>query len=95
MIGPTVLQIFLHDLALLVDLDGIYTAVFALIAVFGDRGLKRGMNLAEPVLKNVGEADQDGQRNTAQNQRVDQFLEVNGARRILLRMNADVAVRID
>ncbi len=65
MIGPPVLQNFLHDLALLVDLDGINTEISTLITVFGDRGLKSGIDLAQPVLENVGEADQDGQRNTA------------------------------
>ena len=93
MIGSPVLQNFLYDLPLLVDLDGINAEVAALITVFGDGRLKRGVNLAQPVFQNVGEADQDGQRNTAQYQRVDQFLEVDGARRVLFGMNPNVAVR--
>ena len=52
-------QHFLDDLALLVDLDRIDAAVLALILVLVDRALEGAVDLAEPVLEDVGEANQD------------------------------------
>ena len=53
---------------------------------------KAPCNLAQPVLQDVGEADQDRQVDAAQHQRIDQFLEVDGAGGVLFRVDADVAV---
>ena len=47
----------LDDLALLVDLDRVDAAVAALVLVLRDGGLERGVDLAEAVLEDVGEAD--------------------------------------
>ena len=79
-------------LALLVDLDGIDAAVAALVLVLGDGGLEGAVDFAEAVLQDVGEADEDGEVDAAQDQRVDQFLEVDGARGILLGVDEDVSV---
>ena len=52
-------QHFLDDLALLVHLDRVDAAVLALVLVLVDRALEGAVDLAEPVLEDVGEADQD------------------------------------
>ncbi len=63
--------------------------------MFGDGGLKGRVQLAEAMLEDVGEADQDGQIDAAQHQRVDQFLEVDRARRVLFRVHQHVAIVAD
>ena len=57
---------FLDDLALLVHLDRIDAAVAALVLVLGDGALERRVNLAEPMLEDVGEAQQDRSAQTAE-----------------------------
>ena len=69
------------DLPLLVHLDRVDAAVAALVLVLGDGGLKRRVDLAEPVLQDVGEADEDRQADAAQLQAIDQLLQVDGAAR--------------
>ena len=86
------LQDLFHHLPLLVHLDGVDAAVAALVVVLGDGGLERVVDFAQPVLEDVGEADQDREVDAAQHQRVDQFLEIDGAGRILLRVDAHVPV---
>ena len=88
-------QHLFHHLPLLVDLDGVDAAVFALVMVLGDGGLKGAVQLAQTVLQDVGEADQNGQVDAAQHQRVDQFLEVDRARGVLFRVDQDVPVVAD
>ena len=63
--------------------------------MLGDGGGERVVNLAQPVLEDVGEADQHGKRDAAQNQRIDQLLQVDRAGRVLGRMDMDVAVAVD
>ena len=86
---------FLDDLPLLVDLDRIDAAVAALILVLRDGALKRGVNLAEAVFQDVGEAEQDRRAQAAKLEPIDQALEVDAARRILGRMDQQVAVLVD
>ena len=76
-------QHFLDDLPLLVDLDRVDAAVAALVLVLADGALKRRVNLAEPVLEDVGEAEQDRGAQAAQLEPIDQALEVDAARRLL------------
>ena len=78
LVRPAVLEDFFHHLALLVDLDRIDAAVAALVAVLGDGVLKRLVHLAQAVLQNFAEADQDRQRDAAKLEIVDQFLQVDG-----------------
>ena len=75
-------------LALLVDLDGINAAVAAVIFVLGDGGFKGAVDFAQAMLQNFGEADQDGQSDAAQHERVDQLLEIDRARRVLFGVHA-------
>jgi hypothetical protein len=56
-----------------------------------DRALKRFVDLRQAVLENFGEADQDGERDPAQQQRIDQFLQVDGALGFLGGMNQKVS----
>ncbi len=77
LVGAAVLENFFHHLALLVDLDRIDAAVAAFVAVLGDGVLKRLVHFAQAVLQDFAEADQDGQRDAAQLQIVDQLLEID------------------
>ena len=72
---------FLHDLALLVDLDRVDADVAALVLVLGDGVLERRVDLAEAMLEDVGEAHEDRRAQPAQLQPVDQLLEVDRAAR--------------
>jgi len=58
--------------------------------VLRDGALKRGVNVAEAMLEDVGEANEDGKADAAQLEPVDQLLEIDRARRLLRRMNLDV-----
>ena len=93
--GTPELEHLLDDLALLVDLDRINAAVVGLILVLGDGGGEGVVNLAQPVLEDVGEANQEGDRNPAQDQRIDQLLQIDGAGGVLGRMDADVSQIVD
>ncbi len=73
-------QHFLDDLALLVHLDRVDAAVLALVLVLVDRALEGAVDLAEPVLEDVGEANQDRHREAAQLQAIDQPLQIDAAR---------------
>ena len=85
-------QHLFHHLPLLVDLDRVHAAVLALVVVLADGRLKRGVELAQTVLQNVGEANQNGQVDAAQHQRVDQLLQIDGARRVFFGMDPHVPV---
>ncbi len=95
MIGPAELENLLHHLALLVHLDGIDAAVIALVIVLGDGALERLVHLAQAMLENFGEADQDGQRDAAQLEFFDQFAQVDAARGFLAGVHPQVTVRAD
>ena len=79
LVGPAEVEHLLDDLALLVHLDRVDAAVAALVLVLRDGGLERRVDLAEAVLEDVGEADEDGQADAAQLQAIDELLEVDGA----------------
>src|SRR5208283_129893 len=85
----------LDDVALLVDLDGIDAAVSALVVVLGDRGLKGSLQLLKLVAEDFPEADQDGRVDAAQDQGIDQLLEVDGAVGVAAGMHQHVAFFAD
>ena len=85
-------QHFLDDLALLVHLDRVDAAVLALVLVLVDRALEGAVDLAEPVLQDVGEADQDRHREPAQLQAIDQALQIDAAIRLLGGVDLQVAL---
>ena len=60
--------------------------------VLVDGGLKRRMDLAQAVVEDVGEADQNGQVDAAKHQRIDQLFQVDGPRRVFFRVNQHVPV---
>ncbi len=92
---PPDVQHFFDDLALLVDLDGIDAAVAALVLVLCDGALEGRVDLAEPVLEDVGEAEEDGSAEAAKLQAIDQPLQVDGSRRLLGRVHLQVPVLVD
>ena len=63
--------------------------------MLGDGVLEGLVHLAQAVLQNFAEADQDRQRDAAELQLVDQFLEVDGAAGILVGVDQHVAVLAD
>ncbi len=69
---------FLDDLPLLVDLDRVDAAVAALVLVLGDGGLEGAVNLAQPMLQDVGEPDEHRKADAAELQPVDELLQVDG-----------------
>src|SRR5579875_104478 len=91
-IRPAKIDNFFHHLPLLIHLDGVHAAVGALIAVFTDRGIKRLVQLCQPVPQNASKTNQDGQRDATPLQRVHQLLQIDTATRLLFRMHKQVAV---
>ncbi len=81
---------FLHDLALLVDLDRVDADVLAAVLVGRDGLLERRVDLAQAVLEDAGEAHQNGRAQTPQVEPIDQFLEVDRAGGIAARMHLHV-----
>ena len=59
-VRPAEVEHLLDDLPLLVHLDRVDAAVAALVLVLRDRGLERGVDVAEAVPQDVGEADRIG-----------------------------------
>ena len=53
------------------------------------------MDVAEAVLEDVGEADEDGQADAAELQAIDELLQVDRARRVLGRVHLHVAGAVD
>ena len=92
MIGLAKLEHLFDDLALLIYFDRIDTDVIAAIAVVGDRVLESLVHVAQPVLQDIGEADQDRKGDPAQLQLLDEFFQVDAALRLFGRMNLNVAV---
>ena len=60
--------------------------------MLADGGLKGAVQLAQPVLQDVGEANQDRQVDAAEDERIDQLLQVDRASGILFRVDADMSV---
>ena len=71
LVRPAEVEHFLDDLPLLIHLDRVDAAVAALVLVLRDGGLEGVVNLAEAVLEDVGEAEQDRQADAAQLQPID------------------------
>ena len=94
LVGPAELEDFLDDLPLLVDLDRVDAAVAALVLVLRDRRLEGGVDIAQAVLQDVGEAHQDRKADAAELQPIDQLLQVDRLRRILGRVHLDVPGRV-
>ena len=88
-------QHLLDDLPLLVDLDGVDAAVAPLVLVLGGGLLEGGVDLAEPVLQDVGEADQDRDGQATELEAIDQALQVDAAAGFLGGMNLQVTVLVD
>src|SRR5204863_7256376 len=60
-----------------------------------DGNLKRAVQLAQAVLQNVREADENGKRDSTENERVYQFFKIDRARGVFVRVHTDVAVFVD
>ena len=83
---------FLDDLALLVHLDRVDTAVTALIAVLTNGKVKGLVQLAQPMFDDVGEADQNRQGDAAPLECVDQLFQIDAAGGFFGWMNKKVAI---
>ena len=66
LIRPAEVEHLFDDVPLLVDLDRVDAAVVALVVVLGDGRLEGLVDLAEAMLEDVGEAEQDRQVDAAQ-----------------------------
>jgi len=86
---------FFYDVALLVDLDGVYTAVFAVKIVVGDGFGERLGDFADAVPEDVGEPNEDWQTDVTFAEFVDEFFEVYGVVGALGRVHGDVAGGVD
>ena len=65
MIGSAVLHDLFDHLPLLIHLDRVDAEVAALVLVFGNGALESRVDLAQPVFQDIGETDQDRQRDAA------------------------------
>jgi hypothetical protein len=63
--------------------------------VLGDGGLKCVVDLAQAVLEDLAEPDQDGRVDAAKDELIDQFFEIHSAARLFLRVNPKIAVLTD
>ena len=63
--------------------------------MLGDGVLKRLVNFAQAVLQNVAEANQDRQGDAAQLELIDQFLQIDRAVGVFIRVDAYMAVGTD
>ena len=61
--------------------------------MLGNRRLEGVSNIADPVAEDVTESDEDGQLNATEHQMVGQLLEIDGAGRILRRVDEHVPRR--
>ncbi len=92
---PAVVVDLFDDVALLVDLDGVDAAVAALVVVLGDGGLESVLKFQELVAEDFAEANEDGRIDAAQNQRIDQLFQVDGAGGVASRMHQHVSLFAD
>ena len=81
---------FLDDLSLLIDLDRVDAAVAALVLMLCDGAGERGVDVAEAVLEDVGEANQHREADASELESIDQFLQVDRSCRILCRVHLHV-----
>src|SRR5262249_48068328 len=88
-------EVLLHDLALLVDLDGVDAAVGAAVLVLAYGRLEGVADLGDAMAKDVGEAEQDRQLDAAGLELIDQLLQVDRLFGSLAGMNGDVPGLVD
>ena len=94
-VGAAVLHQPLHQVAVLVDLDGIDPAVGTLVAVLGDGAAEGLVQLHDPGLDDLRETDQQRQADAALPHLVHQLLEIDDRRAVTARMDDHVAMGID
>ena len=94
-IRPAELEHFFDDLPLLVDLDRVDADVLAGVLVLGDGALEGFVDVLEPMLQDVAEADERRQADAAQLQVIDQLLEIDRPARLLGRVDLDLTVLTD
>ena len=92
---PAEVEDLFDDLPLLVHLDGVDADVLAGVFVLGDGRLKGVVNVLQPVLQDVAEANQRRQADAAKLEMIDQLLQIDRPARLLRRMDLDVAVLAD
>ena len=93
--GFAVVEDFLHYLPLLVDLDGIDTAVAAAEFVFLDGLTESTLHFGDAMAEDIVETDQDGQLDITGLQLLDQFHQVDGCLRVFGRHDRHVAGLVD
>ena len=94
-VGSSKREYLLDDLALLVDLDWIDAAVATLVGVVLHRLLECPVDVGQTLLEDVGEADEDGRRDTSQHERVGQLSEIDRSFGILVGVDEKVPVVSD
>ena len=60
-----------------------------------NRRIEGVMEFAEPMLQDFSKADQDGKRDAAQDQGVDELLQIDGSRRFFFRVNENMSLVAD
>src|SRR5262249_23499631 len=85
----------LHDVTLLVDLDGVDAPVVAAVVEFRDRAAEGVVDLTDAMSQDVGETEQDGQLDAALLQLIHQLLQIDAALLTLVGVDRDVALLID
>src|SRR5262249_58998263 len=92
---PAEVEDLFHDVALLVDLDGIDAAVAALELELLHGAAEGVVDLADAMTENVGEPQEDRQLDSARLQLIDQLFEVDRLVGALVGLDDDVARLID
>src|SRR5262249_45365910 len=91
---PVLEHLFDH-LSLLVHLDRVNANIVSLEIVLGNRRAKGVMQLAQTVLQNLSEPNENRQIDAAQDKTIYQRLQIRTAVGILVRMNPHLAVFSD
>src|SRR6478735_1184684 len=92
---PAARDHFLHQVALLVDLDREHAAINARVLVLGDRFLKRFVDQLDAMTNDVGEANQQRQLEAARFQVLGQLEQVDRLALLGAGRDLDVAPRVD
>ena len=94
-VRPAELKHLLDHLPLLIDLHRIDAAILTAVAVLLHRRGEHAMNLAQPVLQDLAEPQQDREVDAPQLQAVHQRLEVDALGRVFVGMHEQVPVGAD
>ncbi len=94
-VGSAELRDLLDHVAVLVDLDGVDATVVAFVAVLGHGAPEGLVQIHDPALQDVGEADEQRQPYPATHHLVDQLLEIDAACLWSLRVADYVAGVVD